>query len=312
MHATIGGRDLRATAYGPRAALAARVVRPRCGRSGRRLVHRAHSVHGVRAKLPAPFSLAAAGAAGPRRAVRGAVSSAAPARGPDHRRRRRRAARGPSRPGKPYGRDTGRQLPYAAGRRLGRHGGGRAADGRVDGLRAGPRVQAAARARPRRRFRRLSGRHRHGRGVQRPVLRPRWGSWHVRAGAPCASTARCCGMRPPCWQPPSSPTPSPAPSASATISRGWRCPAFRGPSPRTACWWACAAPWAARCSPPVCARCAARGAAGQRLVRSRWWPWAALRSRVSCWHAAGRRSRARAWAFCAGRLREAPLRPTSP
>ena len=80
----------------------------------------------------------------------------------------------------------------------------------------------------------------------------------------------------------------------------------------TACWWACAAPWAARCSPPVCARCAARGAAGQRLVRSRWWPWAALRSRVSCWHAAGRRSRARAWAFCAGRLREAPLRPTSP
>ncbi len=53
-------------------------------------------------------------------------------------------------------------------------------------------------------------------------------------------------------------------------------------------------------------------AAGQRLVRSRWWPWAALRSRVSCWHAAGRRSRARAWAFCAGRLREAPLRPTSP
>ncbi|MFR1640933.1 MAG: chloride channel protein, partial [Eggerthellaceae bacterium] len=70
--------------YGPRAALAACVVRPRCGRSGP-LVHRAHSVHGVRAKPSGPFSLAAAGAAGPRRAVRGAVSSAAPARGPDHR-----------------------------------------------------------------------------------------------------------------------------------------------------------------------------------------------------------------------------------
>ena len=62
---------------------------------------------------------------------------------------------------------------------------------------------------------------------------------------------------------------SPASSASATISRGWRCPAFRGLSPRTACWWACAAPWAARCSPPACARCAARCAAGRRLVRSR-------------------------------------------
>ena len=155
----------------------------------------------VRAKPSGPFSLAAAGAAGPRRAVRGAVSSAAPARGPDHRRRRRRAARGPSRPGKPYGRDTGRQLPYAAGRRLGRHGGGRAADGRVDGLRAGPRVQAAARARPRRRFRRLSGRHRHGRGVQRPVLRP-VGVVHVRAGARAlrprgaAACARHAGSRP--------------------------------------------------------------------------------------------------------------------
>ncbi|MFR5615616.1 MAG: chloride channel protein [Eggerthella lenta] len=99
MHATIGGRDLRATAVRPSGG--SRGVRRSSSLRAQRapLVHRAHSVHGVRAKPSGPFSLAAAGAAGPRRAVRGAVSSAAPARGPDHRRRRRRAARGPSRPG---------------------------------------------------------------------------------------------------------------------------------------------------------------------------------------------------------------------